>query len=328
MNKLKQNSINRIFTFVCIYTLVFTILASFSTAFAAGTITAKEIYRAGTWSEEAPSGEYDLPTWDVFVDAANADSSDVNAMGPDQYSRYVTAVNVYNTFGTMANYDNAVSDLRNYGVTYNADTDSLTPANETVKGQQDLARAEDSFNSQMGSRVAENTISGIFDTQNFNPSAGAAAGFLDTFYMVVNTIFFVVSNVVIWWFLAQTSFDMLYIMCEPLRPLIGPAGANGNSGWGTQNAVGGGGWQAAINKAVNLLHLCSSEAAEACGGGGGGFGGQNASNSNPWMLYFRKRGVVVVCVGVYLVLVSNGWWPRIIAWVAGIVTRILGTFVN
>ena len=312
----------------CVFALLVVLFSFMTTAFAAGTVTATDLYRAATWEDEDPSGEVDLPEWDVFVDAAEAEASDVNQFGPDQYARYVTAVNVYNTFGNKATYDKAVEKLRGYSITYDYDADSLKPANETTKGQQDLARAEDSFNSSMGAQVAENTISGIFDTQNFNPSAGAAAGFLDTFYMIVNTIFFVVSNVVIWWFLAQTSFDMLYILCEPLRPIIGPASANNGGGFGTsQNANGG--FFGYVNKAFSLLHLCSSDVAAACGEGGGGMGmGQNASGSNPWMNYMKRRAIVVICVGVYLVLVSSGWWPRIIAWVAGIVTRLLGTIVN
>lgn len=316
-------------SFSCVLALLVVLFSFMSTAFAAGTVTATDLYRAATWEDEEPSGEVDLPEWDVFVDAAEAEASDVNQFGPDQYARYVTAVNVYNTFGNKSTYDKAVEKLRGYSITYDYDAAALKPANETTKGQQDLARAEDSFNSAMGSQVAENTISGIFDTQNFNPSAGAAAGFLDTFYMVVNTIFFVVSNVVIWWFLAQTSFDMLYILCEPLRPIIGPSNGNGaNGGFGTnQNADGT--FLGYVGKAVNLLHLCSSDVAAACGdGGGGGMGVQNANSSNPWWNYMRRRAIVVVCVGVYLVLVSSGWWPRIIAWVAGMVTRLLGTIVS
>ncbi len=309
--------------------LVLTMALSFSQGvYAIGGVSAKDVYKAATWSDEEASDVSEAPDWSVFQDAAEADAQTVNAFGPDQYQRYQNAVAVYRTFETRAAYERAVKKLRAYSISYNAESDELIPANSTEKGKQDLARAVDSFNSAMGSQVAEGTISGIFDTQNFNPSAGAAAGFLDTFYMVVNTIFYVVSNVVIWWFLAQTSFDMLYIMCEPLRPIIGPANSSGGGGFGSQNAMGGGGWKAYAHKAFSLLHLCSTDVASACGGGGGGGFGQNASNSNPWVQYFKKRSVVVVCVGVYLVLVSAGWWPKIISWVAGIVTRLLGTIVH
>lgn len=313
-----------------ILSLVFTLamLVTFTCGvYAAGGVSAKDVYTASTWDDDEVSDVSEVPEWDVFVAAAEATTEDVVEFGPEQYQRYQNAVSIYNTFGTKSAYDKAVAKLKSYQISYVAETDELVPVNDSTKGQQDLARAVDSFNSSMGSQVAENTISGIFDTQNFNPSAGAAAGFLDTFYMVVNTIFFVVSNVVIWWFLAQTSFDMLYIMCEPLRPIIGPANS-GNGGLGGSPMGQNAGWTAYVNKAINLLHLCSSEVAEACGGGGGGLGTNNAGGGNPWTRYFRKRAVVVICVGVYLVLVSAGWWPKIISWVAGIVTRLLGTIIS
>ncbi len=331
MNNLRtrERPFSKVFALSVCLVLILTMFASFSTrVYAIGGVSAKDVYKAGQWDSDETSDTSEPPEWSTFKDAAEASSETVHAFGPEQYQRYKNAVSIYNTFGTEAEYERAIKKLRSFSIGYNAAADELVPANNTAKGQQDLARAVDAFNSSMGSLVAEGTISGIFDTQNFNPSAGPAAAGLDTFYMIVNTIFYVVSNVVVWWFLAQTSFDMLYIMCEPLRPIIGPANSSGG-GFGSQNAMGGGGgWQAYVNKAVNMLHLCSSEAAAACGGGGGGGFGQNASNSNPWWLYFKKRATVVVCVGVYLVLVSAGWWPKIISWVAGIVTRLLGTIIH
>ncbi len=298
--------------------------------YAAGGISAKDLYTCtfiGDGEEEITSTAVDLPDYATIKDIAAKEPADTKDLSPILYQRYLKACEIASTFGTTAEYDKATAKLKGI-VVYDGTKDALVPTNTSAKGEQDLSRGVDKFNSTVGSIISNNQINGIFDTGSFNPSAGAAAPFLDTFYMAVNTIFYVVSNVVIWWFLAQTSFDMLYMVCEPIRPLIGPGNANGQPG--SQNAIGGGqGWQQAVNKIANVLHVCSSEVAEACNGGSvGGFGSQNAASGNKWMIYARKRFPVVLFLAVYLILVSSGWWPRIISWVAGGVTSILGMFVK
>lgn len=294
---------------------------------AVGGISAKDCYTCTILDVDGSTDEArDLASWDDIKSiATDTSQEEVNAYNTTQYRNYKAACNIYSTFETQAGYEKATAKLQAI-VRYNAVTDELIPVNASTKGQQDLSRAVDSFNSHVGTVTANNTINGVFDTGSFNPSAGLAAPWLDTFYTVVNTVFYVVSNATIWWFLAQTSFDMLYILCEPLRPIIGPAGSGGiasGSGFGSQNA----GWKGYANKAISFLHLCSQDAAAACGGsGGGGFGSQNASSKNPFFIYLQKRAPVVVFLGAYLVLVSAGWWPRIIARVAGLVARFLGMF--
>lgn len=294
---------------------------------AVGGVSAKDCYTCTILDVDGSTDEArDLASWDdIKAIATDTSQEEVNAYNTTQYRNYKAACNIYKTFETQAGYEKATAKLLSV-VKYNAVTDELVPVNSSAKGQQDLSRAVASFNSSIGSVTANNTINGIFDTGNFDPSAGVAAPWLDTFYKVINTVFYVVSNVTIWWFLAQTSFDALYMLCEPIRPIIGPAGSGGvasGSGFGSQNA----GWKGYANKAVSLLHLCSQDAAAACGSSaGGGFGSQNAGSKNPFFIYFQKRAPVVIFLGAYLVLVQAGWWPRIIATVAGLLTRLLGMF--
>lgn len=306
--------------------MIFTTLASFSSfSFSAGGVTAKELYLAATWDSEDVSDVSEPPDWDTLVNASEATTDQVKEFSSDQYKRYQYAVRLYNMFGTKSAYDKAVKKLIDYGIEYEAETDSLVSSNKTTKGEQDLARAVDSFNSAMGSTVAEGTISGIFDTDNFNPSAGMAAGFLDSFYNVINTIFYVASNFVIWWFLGQTSLDMVYLMCEPLQPFIGPKNdPNAFKGLDTNNA---GSVVKSANFALGCLHLCSTEASTAYNGGGPG-GNGNAGGSNKFVTYGKLRFPVLIACGVYLVLVSSGWWPKIISWVAGWATRGLSVIVG
>ncbi|MEG2263378.1 MAG: hypothetical protein RSC43_00940 [Clostridia bacterium] len=306
--------------------LVLMFNACLITTYAAGNVAVKDLFTC-ILTEEKPSTneKIEVADWSKIVAEAEMDEKKVSEYNQMQFARHKSAIAIRDTFQSQAAYDKAVAKVRSTTL-YNGKTDELTPINTSVKGEQDLSRAKDKFNANLGSLVADQTINGIFDTGSFNPSAGAAAPFLDTFYMIVNTIFYVVSNVVIWWFLAQTSFDMLYIMCEPLRPLIGPSKSGGGGGFSGQNASEG--WQKTVSKAINILHLCSEDAANACGGGSSGFGTQNAGSKNPWFAYFKTRAPVVIAVGSYLVLVSTGWWPKIIAWVAGLVTRLLGMFIG
>lgn len=303
------------------------------TAHAAGGFSVKDIFWV-TSTENGQNTTKGLPGWSELV-AKSELAIDAATMTETEIAKINRAANIVETFKTSSAYDSATSKVKK-AVVYDESIGDIVPVSDTTRGQQDFARAISHFNQQTGSKIAADAAGGIFDTESFRPDAGFATPFLDGFYMVVNTIFYVVSNVVIWWFLAQTSFDMLYIMCEPLRPYIGPlasnvnpSGGGGGVGYGMSNDASGFNPSKVMKKAISMLHLCSDDVAKACGSGSmnSGMGGNDAGSTNPWVRYFKSRAPVVVAVCAYLMLVSMGWWPKVIAWVAGWVTRLLGLFI-
>lgn len=258
----------------------------------------------------------DIPPWDVLIamsEAQNKIASDY----PVVKRCCATASQIVNTFREQPSYKKAIGDLYTIGWTYDASQREFTV---TAGGDQHkFDNALRDFQSSAASNAADNAFGDIYDSQNWDPNAGVAGDFLQSVYGVVNTLFFAVANLMLWFFLIQTGFDALYIIAEPVRPFIGPR--NGSSGGGSLN---NGGDKNILSKI--RLPICSSAVEQACNGNGGGIGGNGAggaSAGNAFLGYAIKRFPVLICCAVYLILVTLGYWPKLISWVSGFAVTLI-----
>ena len=258
----------------------------------------------------------DIPTWSVLVSMANEQNNIASDFTLVKRC-CATASQIVNTFRDSAAFNDALKDVNSDYWVYDSTTHTLTP--NAPGDQHKLDNAVGKFKSAAASAAADNAFGDIYDAQNWDPAAGVAGDFLQGVYGVVNTIFFAVSNIMLWFFLLQTGFDALYIVAEPIRPFIGPS--KGSSSGGLGNNGSGGNILSKIR-----LPICSTAAEQACGGGGGGLGGNSAggaSAGNAFFSYALKRFPVLLCCAVYLILVTLGYWPKLISWVSSFAVEII-----
>lgn len=272
------------------------------------------------WDEPTDTGlaAAAIPDWTTLTDMSEAQNK-IASDYPVVKRCCATASQIVNTFRDNATYKKALGDLQTIGWTYDATTRTFKV--NAAGDQHKFENALRDFKSAAASAAADNAFGEIYDSQNWDPNAGVAGDFLQGVYGVVNTLFYAVSNLMLWFFLVQTGFDALYIVAEPVRPFIGPK--NGSSGGGGFNNGGGNG-----GNMLSKLHLpiCSSSVEQACNGGGGGIGGNSAggaSAGNAFLSYALKRFPVLICCAVYLILVTLGYWPKLISWVSGFAVDII-----
>lgn len=253
--------------------------------------------------------------WNILVSLANAQNN-VASDYPNLKRCCATANQIVSTFKTEAEYNKALTDVKNISWTYDSSNNTLKA--DAPGDQHKLDNAVSSFKAAAAGAAANNAFGSIYDSQQWNPSEGVAGDFLQGVYGVVNTIFFVVSNLMLWFFLLQTGFDALYIIAEPVRPFIGPKTGNGG-GMGINNG-GQGNFFLKIH-----IPICSHAVEQACNGGGGlgGNNGGGASAGNAFFSYALKRFPVLLCCAVYLILVTLGYWPRLISWVSQFAVQII-----
>lgn len=331
----------------CAISFLLAILMIFSSALAvqanaAGTLSAIDLYRASEfWKtegqtynwvdfdakagsdmlEDAGSGITacaGIPSWEALTNLHNsAAPSQTDPNMEKAYRNWATLDSYYKAFGTKAAYDSAVKDLVAY-VRYDPATDSLAAKPNTKESA--FTGAVSKFNSSAVSQQAEAMFKEIYDMDTWNPSAGQAANVLATIYKVVNTVFYVVAQLLMWCFLLQTGFDMLYLVIEPVRPFIGPKDSGGG---GTVNNGAGG--------FLSKIHIpIASKAAAAAANGDGGVGGNNGGGGGGaiFLSYGFKRFPILLMSAVYIILVANGYWTKVIAWVSSIVCNIINFFLN
>lgn len=253
--------------------------------------------------------------WKTLVSLANV-QNDIASDYPNLKRCCATANQIVSTFKTEAEYNKALTDVKNISWTYHSSNNTLEA--DAPGDQHKLDNAVSSFKAAAAGAAANNAFGSIYDSQQWNPSEGVAGDFLQGVYGVVNTIFFVVSNLMLWFFLLQTGFDALYIIAEPVRPFIGPKTGNGG-GMGINNGGQG--------NFISKIHIpiCSHAVEQACNGGGGlgGNNGGGASAGNAFFSYALKRFPVLLCCAVYLILVTLGYWPRLISWVSQFAVQII-----
>lgn len=257
----------------------------------------------------------DIPQWDTLV-AMSEMQNKIASDYPKVKRCCATASQIVNTFRDSASYQKAIGKLSSIGWKYDATTREF--AVNASGDQHAFDNALRDFKSSAASYAADNAFGDIYDSQNWDPNAGVTGDFLQGVYGVVNNLFYVVANLMLWFFLIQTGFDALYIIAEPVRPFIGPKSSS--SGGGGLNNGGG--------NILSKIHIpiCSSAVEQACNGGGGGIGGNSAggtSAGNAFFSYGIKRFPVLICCAVYLILVTLGYWPKLISWVSGFAVDII-----
>ena len=235
---------------------------------------------------------------------------------PTKYRYACIASNIYKGFPNSAVYNSALAKL--CAAKWEAPLSTMTPAS-TVNDPNSVTKAVSSFTGAIAQGTVTDAFSGTFDMSGWNPNAGVAGAAMSTMGNIVNQIFFIVSNVMMWLFMAQTGFDVLYLVIEPIRPFL-TNGAGGGAGIG--NASGNTGILSKFR-----LPFCSSSAVEAANGGtsGGGLGGNGAAASKSKMVitYLISRAPVLILSAIYLILVTMGYWQQLIGWIAGFVIQAL-----
>lgn len=261
----------------------------------------------------------DLATWGNINKLASVEIDADDSKLQEAVTMQNLARNVVATFGNAGSYQAATKDFDSV-FTFTPKTDTLSyKANKETRGK----NMQSDFAGKVSAAQAGSTFQDVYDMNDWDPSAGVAASALSKVYNVVNTVFFVCSQLLMWFFLLQTGFDVLYLIFEPLRPILEPRGGSGGALAAT-NAGGDGGVLSKIR-----LPFASHAAQDAANGGSGGMGGVNAGGGqNIFIGYAVKRFPVLILCAVYLILVTNGYWIKVISWVSGFVVKIINFFLN
>lgn len=263
----------------------------------------------------------DIPSW-AMLNGLAAYHGKIASDYPTVKRCCATASQIIETFKEQSKYNKACNDIRGIGWSYDPETETITP---TASGDEyKLGKALTKFKSTAANASATNAFDSIYDNGNWNPEAGVAGDFMNSVFSVVNVIFYCVSNLMIWFFLAQTGLDMLYIIAEPVRPFIEPRNGGGSSGgFGANNGE---------KFSLSKIHIpiCSHAVQAACGESGGGLGGNQASGSgnNAFIKYAIARFPVLICCAVYLILVTMGYWPKLIGWISQFAVQIIDAIMN
>lgn len=262
----------------------------------------------------------DIPTWSQLNTLAEY-SGTIASDYPILKRCCSTAYQIIAAFGEQSEYNKACKQLKAISWTYNPDTEDFTAV--ASGDDRSLEKALTKFKSSAANATATSTFGSIYDSDNWNPQEGVAGDFMDSVFSVVNVIFYVVSNLMLWFFLLQTGFDILYIVAEPVRPFIEPRDGNGGGGGGQNN--GG-------KFSLSRIHvpICSHAVKSACGAEGGLGGNQAGGGSagNAFTRYALARFPVLICCAVYLILVTMGYWPKLIGWVSQFVVQIIDAIMN
>lgn len=155
--------------------------------------------------------------------------------------------------------------------------------------------------------------------QEFDPTNAVTLAAMNTFTMVCNTIFNVVSRALMLLFLVQTGFDVLYLVIPALQPILAPA--NASSG-------GGGAGLAQGKKFAMRFNVVSNEAVEANNRGATGSVGTNGGNgggifqTNIALRYLMARAPLIIIAFTYFVLVATNVWTDIISACTAFITGI------
>lgn len=184
-----------------------------------------------------------------------------------------------------------------------------------------LRTAVGNFNAAQASSAATDVFESIYGAENWHPDTGLATEAMAVIYSVVNVIFTVVAQIIMWFFMAQSAFDLFYISFEPIRPFIGPKG----SGESRANNNGGGGFWDKF-----CIPICSNAAVEAANGSskGGMDGGASTNSSKAAINYIIKRAPLLITIAIYFILSVMGYWTKVIGWVADFVIRIFNFILS
>lgn len=265
--------------------------------------------------------------WTTITTLSNAYRDTQNGIDsvicPTKYKMGRVAALIVSSYGNKSKFESAVNDvIKSAG---NSITVDITTGDYYVTVSEyagKMSSAVTNINSSLVAIAAQSTFDQIYDMSDWDPNEGIAADALAVVYNVINVVFYVVANLLMWLFMGQTAFDMLYIVLEPIRPFIGP---KGSSGGGLAANNGGEG-------VLSKLHIpiCSNAAAEAVNGAGGGLGGNGAgsNSSKAAIVYLGKRAPLLITIAIYFILAVLGYWRLVISWVAGFVIKIIDFIIS
>lgn len=322
--RIKRTIFSMFVTLMLVFSLSLQVFAASSAAF-----SVKDVYRLGVFIQNgSPIGDStatitDVPSWDEITKLAAVEDKDLPDADTEReaYIMHMTARSVVNTFQTSTAYTSATDG---FGAVF-----QYTGQGDKLEAQDGKTRLFDTMQSDFAAKVASaragSTFRDIYDMKSWDPSSGGAATVLGHIYGVVNTVFYVCSQLLMWFFILQTGFDVIYLVFEPVRPILEPRGGSGMGGLSATNAGGDAGILSKIR-----LPIASHAAQQAASGDAGGSpGGINAMGSqNIFLAYAIKRFPVIILCAVYIILVSNGYWISVIEWVAGFVVKILNFFLQ
>lgn len=251
-----------------------------------------------------------ITSWQQAYDEGKISSKCKNATKYGQLSSKLVKV-----FGSQGTFQAAVNKLTSvswhtveFGYSIDMSSDTGNRIRNVVQG----------FSSTMAQGAINDNFSQTFSDTDFDPNVGIAKEFMGTINNVANTVFSVLSNLMMILFLAQTAADVLYLVVEPIRPFLTKGGEGSSLGG---NSAGGSGVLSKFR-----LPVCSSSAIEAANGGSsGGLGGGNAGGGtgNMFIKYITSRAPVLILCAIYLILVTMGYWQSLISWLAGFVITAL-----
>lgn len=231
---------------------------------------------------------------------------------------YAQAANaILKGFPSQTDYQTALTKLCSVSWTTTVTMRTPQPGPNTQPNA--VTAAISSFTGAIAQGTVTDAFSSTFDMSGWNPNAGIAGAALATVGNIVNQIFFVLSNLMMLFFMVQTGADILYLIVEPVRPFL-------TKGEGNSQGLGSNGNARVLSRI--RLPICSSSAIEAAGGGGGGLvaGGQNGAGGGKGAMvlkYLASRAPVLILGAIYLILVTLGYWQRLIGWIAGFVVQAL-----
>ena len=185
-----------------------------------------------------------------------------------------------------------------------------------------LRTAVGNFNAASASSAATGVFESIYGAESWNPDTGLATEAMAVIYTVVNVIFTVVAQLIMWFFMAQSAFDLFYISFEPIRPFIGPRDSGGG---GLSGNNGDGSFLGRVH-----IPICSHAAVEAANGSdkGGINGGAGTNSSKAAISYVIKRAPLLITIAIYFILSVMGYWTKVIGWVADVVIKIFNFILS
>lgn len=325
----RQHRIMRIMFSMFAALIMMLSLSMQASAASSAAFSVKDVYRLGVFIQNgSPIGDStatitDVPAWEDILKLAGVEDKELPDADTEReaYIMYMTARSIVNTFQTSTAYTSATDG---FGAVF-----QYTGQGDKLEAQEGKTRLFDTMQSDFAAKVASaragSTFRDIYDMKDWDPSAGGAATVLGHIYGVVNTVFYVCSQLLMWFFILQTGFDVIYLVFEPVRPILEPRGGGSVGGLSATNAGG----DAGILSKIRLPIASHAAQQAASGDSGGSQGGVNAMGSqNIFLSYAIKRFPVIILCAVYIILVSNGYWISVIEWVAGFVVRILNFFLQ
>lgn len=252
-----------------------------------------------------------------------------NVKYPTAYSQMLVGEAIYNAYGgSQSAFAKDVTKMINKAggsVTIDPSNGDYQATDSAYDGR--LSSAVTSLDAHLVEVATKDTYDRIFDTSDWNPNEGLAADALSVMYNVVNQIFYVVSQVIIWLFFVVCVLDMCYIIVEPSRIILGPfCKRNELHGKGGMDGNNGG---FSIHSIFPIC-LCSDAVVEATGGGdmGGGIGNAGGGKGNAVLIYVRRRAPLLIAAAILIILTVLGYWRYVISWVAGWVIKAINFILN